>query len=51
MNPLQIVHLESNDAEADLVHSELQHDMDSSVTWQPLGEVLGEDERLKLGGS
>ena len=27
------------------------HDMDSSVTWQPLGEVLGEDERLKLGGS
>ena len=25
MNPLQIVHLESNDAEADLVHSELQH--------------------------
>ena len=26
------------------------HDMDSSVTWQPLGEVLAEDRRLRLGG-
>jgi len=25
------------------------HDMDSSVTWGPLGEVLAEDGRLKLG--
>jgi hypothetical protein len=25
------------------------HDMDSSVTWLPLGEVLAEDGRLKLG--
>lgn len=26
------------------------HDMDSSVTWEPLGDVLAEDGRLKLGG-
>jgi hypothetical protein len=26
------------------------HDMDSSVTWLPLGQVLAEDERLKLRG-
>ena len=25
------------------------HDMDSTVSWPPLGEVLHEDERLKLG--
>jgi hypothetical protein len=25
------------------------HDMDSEVNWQPLGEVLQEDERMKLG--
>ena len=26
------------------------HDMDSAVSWPPLGEVLQEDERLQLGG-
>jgi len=26
------------------------HDMDSTVSWLPLGEVLAEDARLKLGG-
>jgi hypothetical protein len=25
------------------------HDMDSTVSWPPLGEVLAEDERLRLG--
>jgi hypothetical protein len=25
------------------------HDMDSEVSWEPLGEVLREDERMKLG--
>ena len=25
------------------------HDMDSTASWPPLGEVLAEDERLKLG--
>ncbi|MEO8439818.1 MAG: hypothetical protein ABI540_06295 [Spartobacteria bacterium] len=27
------------------------HDMDSTVSWPPLGEVLQEDERLKLGAA
>jgi hypothetical protein len=27
------------------------HDMDSTVSWPPLGEVLAEDGRLQLGGS
>ena len=26
------------------------HDMDSTVSWPPLGEVLAEDGRLQLGG-
>src|SRR4051794_18234044 len=37
--------------EAVAVYLHAFHDMDSSVTWQPLGDVLAEDERLKLGGS
>lgn len=27
------------------------HDMDSTVSWPPLGEVLAEDERLELGAA
>lgn len=27
------------------------HDMDSTVSWPPLGEVLQEDERMKLGAA
>jgi hypothetical protein len=26
------------------------HDMDSSITWEPLGDVLAGDQRLHLGG-
>ncbi len=27
------------------------HDMDSTVSWPPLGEILAKDERLRLGGT
>ncbi len=36
-------------AEAVAVYLHAFHDMDSEVSWVPLGEVLAEDERLKLG--
>ena len=36
-------------AEAVAVYLNAFHDMDSEVSWPPLGEVLAEDERLKLG--
>ncbi|MBA3961396.1 MAG: hypothetical protein H0X40_05780 [Chthoniobacterales bacterium] len=36
-------------AEAVAVYLHAFHDMDSEVSWEPLGEVLREDERLKLG--
>ncbi len=36
-------------AEAVAVYLHAFHDMDSEVSWEPLGEVLAEDERLKLG--
>ena len=36
-------------AEAVAVYLHAFHDMDSEVSWPPLGEVLAEDERLKLG--
>ncbi len=35
--------------EAVAVYLHAFHDMDSEVSWPPLGEVLAEDERLKLG--
>ncbi len=35
-------------AEAVAVYLHAFHDMDSTVSWPPLGEVLVEDERLKL---
>jgi hypothetical protein len=35
-------------AEAVAVYLQAFHDMDSTVSWPPLGEVLAEDERLKL---
>ena len=35
--------------EAVAVYLRAFHDMDSEVSWEPLGEVLAEDERLKLG--
>ena len=31
------------------VYLQAFHDMDSTVSWPPLGEVLQEDDRLKLG--
>ena len=31
------------------VYLQAFHDMDSTVSWPPLGEVLAEDERLRLG--
>lgn len=34
--------------EAVAVYLHAFHDMDSTVSWPPLGEVLAEDERLKL---
>ncbi len=37
-------------AEAVAVYLHAFHDMDSEVSWDPLGEVLAEDERMKLGG-
>jgi len=36
-------------AEAVAVYLHAFHDMDSEVSWGPLGEVLAADERLKLG--
>lgn len=36
-------------AEAVAVYLHAFHDMDSEVSWAPLGEVLAEDERLQLG--
>ena len=36
-------------AEAVAVYLHAFHDMDSTVSWPPLGEVLAEDERMKLG--
>ena len=36
-------------AEAVAVYLHAFHDMDSSVSWPPLGGVLREDERLQLG--
>ncbi len=35
--------------EAVAVYLHAFHDMDSTVSWPPLGEVLAEDERMKLG--
>ena len=35
-------------AEAVAVYLHAFHDMDSTVNWPPLGEVIAEDERLKL---
>ncbi|HEY2801810.1 MAG TPA: hypothetical protein VGI85_14565 [Chthoniobacterales bacterium] len=35
--------------EAVAVYLHAFHDMDSEVSWPPLGELLVEDERLKLG--
>lgn len=36
-------------AEAVAVYLHAFHDMDSTVSWPPLGEVLAADERFKLG--
>lgn len=36
-------------AETVAVYLHAFHDMDGSVSWPPLGEVLHEDERLRLG--
>jgi hypothetical protein len=36
-------------AETVAVYLHAFHDMDSAVTWPPLGEVLADDERLRLG--
>jgi hypothetical protein len=36
-------------AETVAVYLHAFHDMDSTVSWPPLGEVLAEDERLGLG--
>ena len=36
-------------AEAVAAYLHAFHDMDSTVSWPPLGEVLSEDERLRLG--
>ncbi len=35
-------------AEVAAVYLHAFHDMDSTVTWPPLGELLSQDERLKL---
>jgi len=35
--------------EAVAVYLHAFHDMDDSVSWPPLGEVLEEEERLRLG--
>ncbi len=36
-------------AEAVAIYLHAFHDMDSEVSWPPLGEILAEDERLRLG--
>ena len=36
-------------AETVAVYLHAFHDMDSTVSWPPLGELLGEDERLRIG--
>ena len=36
-------------AESVAVYLHAFHDMDSEVSWEPLGEVLATDERMKLG--
>jgi hypothetical protein len=36
-------------AEPVAVYLHAFHDMDSTVSWPPLGEILAEDDRLKLG--
>ena len=41
--------IEQYPAEAVAVYLHAFHDMDSTVSWPPLGEVLQEDERLRLG--
>ncbi len=41
--------LDKYPAETVAVYLHAFHDMDSTVEWPPLGEVLAEDERLKLG--
>lgn len=41
--------LTSYPAETVAVYLHAFHDMDSTVSWPPLGEVLAEDERLRLG--
>jgi hypothetical protein len=38
-------------AEAVAVYLHAFHDMDSTVSWPPLGEVLQEDGRLRLGSA
>ncbi|MDQ3116003.1 MAG: hypothetical protein M3Q86_05250 [Verrucomicrobiota bacterium] len=41
--------LAKHPAEQVAVYLHAFHDMDSTVSWPPLGEVLAEDERLRLG--
>ncbi len=41
--------IEKYPAEAVAVYLHAFHDMDSEVSWPPLGEILAEDERLQLG--
>ena len=41
--------VEKYPAETVAVYLHAFHDMDSTVEWPPLGEVLEEDERMKLG--
>jgi hypothetical protein len=36
-------------AESVAVYLQAFHDMDSTISWAPLGEVLAEDDRLRLG--
>ncbi|MEO7165801.1 MAG: hypothetical protein ABI787_05635 [Spartobacteria bacterium] len=43
--------VEKYPAEAVAVYLHAFHDMDSTVSWPPLGEVLAEDDRMKLGVS
>ena len=40
--------LSKHSAETVAVYLHAFHDMDSTVSWPPLGEILGEDERLRL---
>jgi hypothetical protein len=41
--------LEKHPREAVAIYLHAFHDMDSTISWPPLGEVLQEDERLRLG--